>query len=611
MKRPRNSFRYLSTSFVIAFAFLIGDTTPSISDVAKSDVPIAQDFWQLEPGKRRDGRFVGVEVMELASALPSYSTIETTSSSEELTHKRWLCDSMDDSVCRNGTGGVIATLVLPPCYTSTDRMCIESLWLGTSPTNLEEARLERESPGPKTPADLPTKLPKGGTTSLWISESFPHHPGLHGYGVKLSMVLPQSRKPDGSRGDREAPFALSGTSMELSVVPVKFTPGDYYPKVVIKREFGMWFGTETNFLIQQDSDHFWENTGNPKYDECPTLDGNGVGSASDIAWIEKGFCAQPTDWAENSRVRLVLRMANELSGWLWGRMKDVKVEVTPIDKEFNRITIESSPISVPHARGLILKSDLLKNSNLTKEYIKRNGAITEFSSGNETEKIDVLNSDYYPGFISMIADTTYSVGEFTTWDSVLKASPIKSPERWELKSGAWSGTTNNSCFQDKTQLLGIVTSNAVAYSPGAPEFKDGSLNYKVAGVHYLEDGVTLNRGTYDLAIRTSVARCLYGFSNAPIKASISVIDAEGNEQTTSVESIKEDAKREWLFLSAQNFTFSSPTIKVKLTQDKKLSPGKTKTSKTATKTTITCAKGTISKKITGANPKCPAGYKKK
>ena len=32
---------------------------------------------------------------------------------------------------------------------------------------------------------------------------------------------------------------------------------------------------------------------------------------------------------------------------------------------------------------------------------------------------------------------------------------------------------------------------------------------------------------------------------------------------------------------------------------------------TAKKTTVTCVKGKTTKKVTGVNPKCPAGYKKK
>jgi hypothetical protein len=57
----------------------------------------------------------------------------------------------------------------------------------------------------------------------------------------------------------------------------------------------------------------------------------------------------------------------------------------------------------------------------------------------------------------------------------------------------------------------------------------------------------------------------------------------------------------WLHLAAYGFTFSSPTISVKLSQAKPL----------AKKTTITCVKGKLTKKVTAVGPKCPAGYKKK
>lgn len=49
---------------------------------------------------------------------------------------------------------------------------------------------------------------------------------------------------------------------------------------------------------------------------------------------------------------------------------------------------------------------------------------------------------------------------------------------------------------------------------------------------------------------------------------------------------------------------ASPTPKVSI----KPSPTPTKA---APKKTITCVKGPLTKKVTGTNPKCPTGYKKK
>ncbi len=86
-------------------------------------------------------------------------------------------------------------------------------------------------------------------------------------------------------------------------------------------------------------------------------------------------------------------------------------------------------------------------------------------------------------------------------------------------------------------------------------------------------------------------------------------------------------------MSAKGFTFSSPTIQVKLTQEAPPTPTPsptpvatqapptidvaapvvTQTTKPALakKTTITCVKGKLIKKVTAVTPVCPKGYKKK
>jgi hypothetical protein len=71
--------------------------------------------------------------------------------------------------------------------------------------------------------------------------------------------------------------------------------------------------------------------------------------------------------------------------------------------------------------------------------------------------------------------------------------------------------------------------------------------------------------------------------------------------------------------SAVGFTFSSPKIKIKLSAPPTKDGTPTVTQEAAPKKaapkvtvkTITCVKGKISKKVIGANPKCPAGFKKK
>jgi hypothetical protein len=175
------------------------------------------------------------------------------------------------------------------------------------------------------------------------------------------------------------------------------------------------------------------------------------------------------------------------------------------------------------------------------------------------------------------------------------------------------------CFQDSNGVTGIVTTNATQYSAGPPAFskEDGTLNYVVAAPHYGTKGEDF-KGSYDLVMRSDVARCVYGFSKAPINATISITSADGAPQiaTTVI-----GERKGWLYLQAKNFEFSAPIIKAKLTQEVVVEPTPTPTA-TATptptkkpvvakKTIITCVKGKTTKKVTAVKPKCPSGFKKK
>ena len=142
----------------------------------------------------------------------------------------------------------------------------------------------------------------------------------------------------------------------------------------------------------------------------------------------------------------------------------------------------------------------------------------------------------------------------------------------------------------------------------------------------MQDGTTLFKGVYNLVMRSDVARCLYGFSKAPVKATVSVIGASGSPEVATVIVGEKDG---WLYLSANNFEFSSPTVQVKLTQDapapaptptvsESAAPATPAPSTPATPTaaplkkiTITCVKGKTSKTVSGVKPTCPSGYKKK
>jgi hypothetical protein len=101
---------------------------------------------------------------------------------------------------------------------------------------------------------------------------------------------------------------------------------------------------------------------------------------------------------------------------------------------------------------------------------------------------------------------------------------------------------------------------------------------------------------------SSVARCIYKFTSAPVKATVSVTSENG---APNVATVIVNERNNWLTLAAYNFTFSAPTVSIKLTQDKPqvVTPAKPVIKK------ITCVKGKVTKVIASTN--CPTGYKKK
>ena len=76
-------------------------------------------------------------------------------------------------------------------------------------------------------------------------------------------------------------------------------------------------------------------------------------------------------------------------------------------------------------------------------------------------------------------------------------------------------------------------------------------------------------------------------------------------------------KNGWIYLSANGFTYSAPTVRVKLTQEAEKpavtpTPSASKAPIAVPKLlTINCIKGKITKKVSGTKPVCPAGYKRK
>lgn len=304
----------------------------------------------------------------------------------------------------------------------------------------------------------------------------------------------------------------------------------------------------------------------------------------------KETCAKRVDFAPKQRVGLTLRLPNSVTGWLNGRLQNASIQIDPLTANQNRIKVEAEPVIVPEVNVSLTKAefDALPNPSF---FIRQGEIWNSVNAGNP------LALDWIKELVGVMKDT--ASGEHTSW-----------------AFSTVGGRQSNACFDDKSRLIGLVTTNAAVYSPGAPEFEKEFLNYKVGGLHFRPDGKSLNIGTYDLLMRSDVARCLYRFTNAPISASVSIVDDSGTEKRVETTFLNE--KDGWLHLGAYGFTFSRPTLKVKLTGTRKDVPSKStsslasneKQSKKSTNYTIECKKGKVTKKFTTTLPRCPSGWKK-
>jgi len=316
-------------------------------------------------------------------------------------------------------------------------------------------------------------------------------------------------------------------------------------------------------------------------------------------------------------------------------MQNADFAVSQLDNDYNKIRIAGDVTFVPELSAKVAKTDIAKDLKLEK-YLRDfftvgPPGLSVPMPGNGSfndEAIGGLVSKTYPDFLAaqtttrLISVNFEPFALFSAFEDQLQpySPPFSNNGRnilrqtnsifWYFSANAYTG--NNSCSADKTKLHGLVVTNAPITEQGPPEFKDGSLNYRVAGIHKNIDGSDF-QGRYTYIVRSDTARCYYGFSKAPIQANVQVISSNNTSQVASVIVAERDG---FIKLQADNFTFSSPTIKIKLEQPAATVPAPLATpapsAKPVAKTiTLICVKGKTTKKVTGVNPRCPAGYVKK
>lgn len=454
------------------------------------------------------------------------------------------CKDFDDEECRfeGKTDSIVGSSVLPRCETETDVNCIESVELGISDSPLLLATYQ-SSIGGMTFAPKPeVGYPGGFTTSLWSAPNAPATGGITDYAVsvRLSGAAQLNANP-----------VWRYQAFSANVIPYRILNGGRYQtpyQESFQREDGSWY--------------------------------YGIGGhALECAWSDQGRCGRAQNFAEQTKVRLKLRLPKEIGGWFKGRMKDPIISITPFNQTHNLFTIQAEPVTV---QKMAVAVDRASFNETEAQYFRENGnggMLGGIGTWRAASRDGIF--EYISYFRDRVKDT--ASGTNTIWSM-----------------GSIQAGQGSSCLRGDAQVMGIVSTNAMGYDGNSPDYDSGFLNYNVGGLHYLPDGKTEFLGTYDLVMRSDVARCLYGFSKAPVSATISVSGGDSNTVATTVVS----EKNGWLKLAAYGFTFSNKEIKVKITQQKSV----------VKKTTIICVtktKPVKTKKVTGIKPTCPKGFVRK
>jgi hypothetical protein len=363
--------------------------------------------------------------------------------------------------------------------------------------------------------------------------------------------------------------ALRFQSFQANLFPVRIIAGDFLP---FRPVFGPFGGTP-NPQSQSGSDTskcLWTFTGG-----CVVSDGQ-------LPDVELGF-----EYVSG----------RPMGGWWLGRINDANLKTISAGNGTTTFKVSAFPAVVQQVNRTKVTLNSKEFGDLSSN--------PEFESGLGISQ-GVQLADLDIGLSGQINKNSSTGRAFTLPYSLLEAARRGLADKSSLETKVWA---INSMFDDGLDvcardnvLQGVVTTNSLLFSAFPPVFREGGLEYEVAGLH-LDSKGELFAGKYTLILNNDYARCLYRINRLPTTAVVQITSDDG---TMRIATVTVNSDEIWSTLRATNFTFSRKTLKVNLT------PASTLPTKVATKkVTITCIKGKLTKKVTAVNPKCPVGYKKK
>jgi hypothetical protein len=478
----------------------------------------------------------------------------------------YICDSLEAKDCKNPEIKVLTfASVFTKCLSDTDTDCIDSFSIKNEDGSVISAKFQRNwVPAPVFKGDKSKSLPTGYGPSSWTLTNDEGKLETYALSVGVNGNFDLARNPN--KSNFESFFA--------AVQPIKEIQGAEYEGPVVnvtKRGDGESRGWNTKFIEK----------------------------GCQIA--EKGLCGYRMPFDLEKTVVLKVRLSQPVQGWLHGRMKDADIAMKTAADNSQVVEISAKPLSVPSIYGWAKWGELPQK--LKDLYpVGAGGTTRDFGDFTTTDLSSrtLLTMSMVSGDAAII--------EMNLWLPLLNDKAAAMRTFWVAQTirGELPFDSQN-CVRGKG-FTGVIGTNAAVYSDGPPKFDQAeqSLNYTV-GASHLDTKGDLFKGYYQLNLRSDVARCLYGFGSAPIQAKIEVSSSDG---TPSVATTVITEKDSWLKMTAAGFTFSTPKIKVKLSQEAEATPAASP-KPFIQKRTISCVKGKASKNVTALKPKCPAGFKKK
>ena len=518
------------------------------------------------------------------------------------------CTSATDSRCVGKQLRYQA--VLPHCQSSTDVNCVLDFGSVDSNGTRHSATFSRYFPAKainQYQGDPALHLPSGVAGGLYSLPDSAHDGGDQYY---LAVSLR-------SQGNSQEGFTLG--HFDARIYPVQLQSGS----ISGGANSAVDAGFSLNNRGRTDGTSYWGQA-------APGFGGSQFCVATSS--VEQK-CAARFAFPANTKYFLKVRLQYLPTGWMHGRISDPTISITKGDG-FSDLDIVANPVAVPAIYKLYNWVDmppaLQSNYDLKTGFYNKDPNFLRNPSlggpgGRSAPNTDPLKRNV---IISPNAWDAMGMEQLKLWLPYVNDQATSLLSYWSVRTlSDVELQGSNNCFSDFNAVTGIVTTNATQYSAGPPVFDktQGSLNYSVAAPHFTTNHDVF-QGTYDLIMRSDVARCVYGFTKAPIKATISVIGADGSTQTATTVLSESNG---WVHLAANGFQFSNPSIQVKLTQDApapvasptpSASPSALPVAQTSSapvapkvpaKSTITCVKGKTIKTVTAVKPTCPSGYKKK